>query len=160
MEQRLTIPMQKQFIERKKWNDMATAELRENKLADIAFMGLRSAIGVIFIVHGYSKIGNSGFEGWIGSMGIPPELGILIAIGEIVPGILLIIGVLSRISASVLSIIMVGAIFYVKKAESLTGDGSYEFDLILLAACLVIIVMGPGRVSLAYIAKKIPRVIH
>ena len=139
---------------------MATAEFRENKLADIAFMGLRSAIGVIFIVHGYSKIGNDGFVGWIGSMGIPPEMGIIIALGEVIPGILLIIGVLSRISASILSIIMVGAIFHVKKAEALTGDGAYELDLILLAACLVIIVMGPGRVSLSNAVKKIPRPIH
>ena len=139
---------------------MATAEFRENKLADIAFMGLRSAIGVIFIVHGFSKIGNEGFIGWIGSMGIPPEMGIIIAMGELIPGILLIIGVLSRISASILSVIMLGAIFHVKKAEALTGDGAYELDLILLAACLVIIVMGPGRVSLSNAVKKIPRPIH
>ena len=139
---------------------MATAEFRENKLADIAFMGLRSAIGVIFIVHGYGKIGNDGFIGWIGSMGIPPEMGIIIAMGELIPGILLIIGVLSRISASILSVIMLGAIFHVKKAEALTGDGAYELDLILLAACLVIIVMGPGRVSLSNAVKKIPRPIH
>lgn len=136
-----------------------SAEFKENKLGDIAFMGLRATIGVIFIVHGFSKIGNDGFLGWISSMGIPPEMGIVIAIGEIVPGILIIIGILSRISASVLSAIMVGAIFYVKGAESLTGDGSYEFDLILLAACLVVIVMGPGRVSLANII-RIPRPIH
>lgn len=139
---------------------MTDAAFRQNKLADIAFMGLRSAIGVIFIVHGYSKIGNDGFVGWIGSMGIPPEMGIIIALGEIVPGILLIIGVLSRISASILSVIMLGAIFHVKKAQSLTGDGAYELDLILLASCLVIIVMGPGRVSLSHIIKKIPRPIH
>lgn len=139
---------------------MASAEFSKNKLGDIAFMGLRSAIGVIFIVHGYSKIGNDGFIGWIGSMGIPPEMGIFIALGEVIPGILLIIGILSRISSAVLSAIMVGAIFYVKNAQTLTGEGAYELDLILLAACLVIIVMGPGRVSIAYAAKKIPRYIH
>ncbi len=139
---------------------MATAEFRENKLADIAFMGLRSAIGVIFILHGYSKIGNDGFIGWIGSMGIPPEMGIIIAIGELIPGILIIIGVLSRISASILSIIMLGAIFHVKGAASITGEGGVELDLILLASCLVVIVMGPGRVSLSHIVKKIPRPIH
>ena len=139
---------------------MATSELGGGKLADAAFMGLRSAIGVIFIVHGYSKFGNEGFTGWIGSMGIPPEMGVLIAVGETIPGILLIIGVLSRVSASVLSVIMVGAIFYVKKAEALTGDGAYELDLILLAACLVIVVMGPGRVSLSNAVKKIPRPLH
>ena len=139
---------------------MAEATFGSGKLADIAFMGLRSAIGVIFILHGYSKIGNDGFIGWIGSMGIPPEMGIIIAMGELIPGILLIIGVLSRISASILSIIMLGAIFHVKGAASITGEGGVELDLILLASCLVVIVMGPGRVSLSHIVKKIPRPIH
>lgn len=136
---------------------MAGAQLGANPLADIAFMGLRATVGVIFIVHGFSKFGNPGFAGWIGSMGIPPEMAVVIALGETVPGILLIIGVLSRISASIISIIMVGAIFYVKELAAFTGDRSYEFDLILLASCLVIIVMGPGRVSLSHIARKIPR---
>lgn len=139
---------------------MSEATFGSGKLADIAFMGLRSTIGVIFILHGYSKIGNDGFIGWIGSMGIPPEMGIIIAMGELIPGILIIIGVLSRISASILSIIMLGAIFHVKGAASITGEGGVELDLILLASCLVVIVMGPGRVSLAHIVKKIPRPIH
>ena len=59
-----------------------------------------------------------------------------------------------------LSIIMVVAIFHVKGAGSITGDGGFEFDLILLAASLVIIVAGPGRASLSHIVKKIPRPIH
>ena len=121
---------------------------------------MRITIGVIFIIHGYGKIGNEGFAGWLPSLGIPAELSMLIALAEIVPGILLIIGVLSRISASVIAIIMVGAIFHVKGAASIAGDGGVEFDLILLAASLVIIVAGPGRASLAHVLKKIPRAIH
>ena len=72
----------------------------------------------------------------------------------------MIVGVLTRISASLISIIMIGAIFYVKKAASLTGEGAYELDLILLAGSLVIIVAGPGRASLAHVIKKIPRFLH
>ena len=48
-------------------------------------------------------------------------------------------------SASLLSIVMLGAIFYVKQAGSLTGERGFEFDLILLASCLVVIVAGPGK---------------
>ena len=136
---------------------MAEATIQGKKLVDIVFWGLRAAIGVIFIAHGMSKF-NPGFAGFLtGPLGFPPEMQIPIALAELVPGILLIIGVLTRISASLLSIIMVGAIFYVKQASNLTGDGAYEFDLILLAACLVIIVAGPGRVSISHVAKKIPR---
>ena len=43
-----------------------------------------------------------------------------IALAEMVPGILLLIGIFTRMSASLLSIVMLGAIFYVKQAGSLT----------------------------------------
>ncbi len=139
---------------------MSGAKFSDNKLIDIAFLGMRAAIGVIFIVHGTGKF-NPGFVGFLtGPLGLPPEMQIPIALAETIPGILLIVGVLTRISASLLSIIMLGAIFYVKKAANLTGDGAYEFDLILLASCLVIIVAGPGRASIAHVIKKLPRPIH
>lgn len=136
---------------------MAEAKFREFILHDIAFWGLRAAVGIIFIVHGSGKF-NPSFVGFLtGPLGLPPEMQIPIALAELVPGILLIIGVLTRISASLLSIVMLGAIFYVKQASNLTGERGYEIDLILLASCLVIITAGPGRVSLAQLIKKIPR---
>lgn len=139
---------------------MAEAVFRANKLHDIAFWGLRAAIGVIFIVHGSGKFG-PGFVGFLtGPLGLPAELQFPIAIAETLGGILLIIGVISRISASVLAIIMLGAIFYVKGATNFTGEGAYEYDLLLLAGSLVIIVAGPGRVSISHIIKKLPRFLH
>ena len=122
-------------------------------------MGLRSAIGVIFIVHGISKF-NPGFAEFLPMMGLPVEMQIPIALAELVPGILLVVGVLSRLSASLLAIVMLGAIFHVKGAQSLTGDGGVELDLILLASSLVIMIVGPGRISLAHVIKKIPRCLH
>ena len=135
-------------------------ELSTSKLHDVAHMGMRATIGVIFIVHGFGKFGNPGFGGWISSMGIPAEMQIPIALAEFIPGIFLIFGIFTRISSSLLSIVMLGAIFLVKGASSLTGEGGYELDLILLAACLVIIVSGPGRISISHIIKKIPRVLQ
>ena len=137
-----------------------TSNLSSHGLHDAAQMGMRTAIGVIFIVHGFGKFGYPGFGGWISSMGIAAEMQIPIALAEFIPGVLLIICVLTRISASLISIVMLGAIFLVKGAASLTGEHGYEFDLILLAACLVVIVAGPGRVSLSYVLKKVPRVLQ
>ena len=137
-----------------------TVELSRSKLNDVAHMGMRATIGVIFIVHGFGKFGNPGFGGWISSMGIPAEMQIPIALAEFIPGIFLIFGIFTRISSSLLSIVMLGAIFLVKGASSLTGEGGYELDLILLAACLVIIVSGPGRISISHLIKKIPRVLQ
>jgi putative oxidoreductase len=135
---------------------LTDAKIREGKLHDITHFGIRAAIGVIFIVHGSGKF-DPGFVGFLNQIGIPAEMQVLLALAEFVPGILLIVGVLTRISASILSIIMLGAIFHVKRAASLTGQGGYEFDLLILAGVLFIIVAGPGRVSLSHIAKKIPR---
>ena len=137
-----------------------TSDLSTHGLHDAAQMGMRASVGVIFIVHGFSKFGNSGFGEWIVTLGIPSEMQVPIALAEFIPGILLIIGVLTRISASLISIVMLGAIFLVKGASSLTGDYGYELDLILLAACLVVIVAGPGRASLSYVLKKVPRVLQ
>ena len=136
------------------------ANLSQHKLHDIANMGMRAAIGVIFIVHGAGKF-NEGFIGFLtGGLGLPAEMQIPIALAEMVPGILLLIGVFTRLSASLISIVMLGAIFYVKQAGSLTGERGVEFDLILLAACLVVMIAGPGRISIAHVVKKLPRCLH
>ena len=136
------------------------ANLSQHKLHDIANMGMRAAIGVIFIVHGAGKF-NEGFVGFLtGGLGFPAEMQIPIALAEMIPGILLLIGVFTRMSASLLSIVMLGAIFYVKQAGSLTGERGFELDLILLASCLVVIVAGPGRVSVSHVIKKLPRWLH
>jgi len=138
---------------------LTTSEIKEKVLNDVVFMGLRSALGVIFIVHGIGKF-NPGFSNFLSNIGLPLEMQIPIALAELVPGILLIVGVFSRLSVSLLSIIMLGAIFHVKGAQSLTGDMGVELDLILLASSLVIMIAGPGRISLAHVIKKLPRCLH
>jgi len=135
---------------------MADAKIQDSRLHDITHFGLRAALAVIFIVNGSGKF-NPGFTGFLTNIGFPVEMQIPIALAELVSGILLLVGVLTRISASLLSIIALGAIFYVKKATNLTGEGGYQIDLIILAACLAIIAIGPGRVSISHLAKKIPR---
>lgn len=132
------------------------ASIREGKLHDITHFGIRLVVGTIFIVHGYGKF-NAGFVGFLSNIGLPAEMQIPIALAEFVGGILLIIGIFSRISSSWLSIIMMGAIFHVKGAASLTGERGFEIDLILLVANLSIIAIGPGRVSLSHAVKKMPR---
>ena len=135
------------------------AHLSQHKLHDVVNMGLRAAVGVIFNVHGSGKF-NPGFLGFMEMLGLPPEMQIPIALAETVPGILLLIGVFTRLSASLLSIVMLGAIFYVKQAGSLTGERGFELDLILLAACLVVMIAGPGRISISHVIKKLPRCLH
>jgi len=135
---------------------MAETVIRQSILHDVAHFGVRTTIGMIFIMHSLGKFG-PGFAENLPNMGLPAEMQFPIALAEFVPGVLLIIGGLTRISASLLSVVMLGAIFMVKGAQSLTGKGGVELDVLLLAGCLVIIVIGPGRISASYILKKVPR---
>lgn len=134
-----------------------SAETKESKLHDIVHLGLRASVGAIFIYHGLGKFNSEGFLQALTSWGLGPEIAIPVALAESVGGIMLIVGVLSRISAAILAVDMLGAIFVVKKLKSFSGQGGWEFDLILLAALLVIMIIGPGKVSIAHLVKKIPR---
>ncbi len=139
---------------------MATAELRGGILQDVVMMGLRAAVGVVFIVHGAGKF-NPGFAFALENWGIPAAMQVPVALGELVPGILLLIGVLTRFSSGLLTIYMLGAIFLVKGAQVFAGgDGATEFDIVLLAAAMAIALMGPGRISLVRVISRLPRFLH
>jgi len=52
---------------------------------------------------------------------------------------------------------MLGAIVYVKKARAFSGMGGVELELLSFIILLTIIVLGPGKISISHIVKKIPR---
>jgi putative oxidoreductase len=135
---------------------LAGAEIRQSKFHDISHFGLRLAIGTIFIVFGFAKF-DPGFATYLPQMGLPTEMRHLFALEEFVPGILIIAGVLTRISASVLSLVMLGVIFYIDKASQFIGPNGAEYPILLLAGSIVIITIGPGRISISHLIKKIPR---
>ena len=136
------------------------AKLSENKLHDLTHWGISASIGVIFIVHSLKKF-DPGWQEWLVNMGIPPELQLPIALAELIGGILLVVGVLTRISAAIFSIILLGAIFHIRWENGFfISQGGWEWDLVMLAVTLSIIIAGPGRVSISHVIKKIPRYLH
>lgn len=139
---------------------MAEAEIRGGILTDTVVLGLRLMLGASMIVHGLSKFGNPGFVGWMESFGVSPELAMLIAAGELVPGILLIPGIISRISASVIAVIMLAATVVVHGLESFAGDNGYELSLAMFAIAMFFAIAGPGRLSVAHAVRRLPRFIH
>ncbi|MDE1867308.1 MAG: DoxX family protein [Thaumarchaeota archaeon] len=135
---------------------MTGAEIRQSKFHDISHFGLRLVIGSIFIVGGFIKFDPS-FATYLPQMGLPVNMQYLFALQEFIPGVFIVAGVLTRISASVLSLVMLGVIFYIDKASQFIGPNGAELPVILLAASLVIITIGPGRISISHLVKKIPR---
>ena len=107
---------------------------------DFALLFLRIIIGAIFLHHGMDKIKHArgkylalGFAEMAGSIGM-------------------FTGLLAQPAAVGLAIVMLGAT-YMKKFRwhtpfvSNTSTG-YELDLMILASCLLILVMGAGAFSL------------
>lgn len=133
------------------------AKLGENKLHDLTHWGIRASIGAIFIVHSLKKFDPS-WQEWLIGIGLPPEMQLPIALAEFIGGILLVVGVLTRITGVVFSTILLGAIFHIRWENGFfVSQGGWEWDLVMLAAVLSIIAAGPGRVSIVHIVKKIPR---
>jgi len=133
------------------------ANLKENVLHDITHWGLRASIGVIFIVHSLKKFDPS-WQEWLTSIGMPPEMQLPIALAEFIGGVLLIAGVLTRITGSIFAVILLGAIFHIRWENGFfVSKGGWEWDLVMLAVVLAIIVAGPGRISISHLVKRIPR---
>lgn len=127
------------------------------RFAGLAPLLVRVILGVILTAHGWQKLtqmGPAGFGQVLGQMGVPlPGLmGFVVTFVELVGGILLIIGLLSRLAALLLTINLTVAILLVKVNVGLiapqgAGAGA-ELDLALIAGLLVILLAGPGKLSL------------
>ena len=131
--------------------------------SDNAALIARVFVGLVILPHGLQKLfgmfGGYGFsatlEFFSGSMGIPVPIGFLIIMGESVGAVFLIIGLLSRISAAGLLIIMIGAIFmghlqhgfFMNWFGNQQGEG-FEYHLLVIGLSLIVILNGGGRWSL------------
>ena len=110
---------------------------------------IRIIAGIAFILHGLPKFENlQGTQGFFASVGIPAELAIVIALLEVVGGILLIVGLVTRITAILFIIEMIGTILIVKAGNGFMGEGGYEVDLLLMFISISLVLSGPGRVSI------------
>ena len=133
------------------------AILKGNVLHDITQWGLRASIGAIFIVHSLKKFDPS-WQEWLISIGIPPEMQLPIALAELIGGILLVVGVLTRVTGAIFAVILLGAIFHIRWENGFfVSKGGWEWDLVMLAVVLAIIAAGPGRISISHLIRKIPR---
>lgn len=130
------------------------------RLAGLAPLLVRLIVGPIMAVHGFQKLtqmgpGTFGSQ-MLGGLGVPlPTLmGFVVTFVELGGGILLVLGLLSRLAALLLTINLSVAILLVKVNVGLiapegAGAGA-ELDLALIAGFLVILLAGPGKISLDY----------
>ena len=122
----------------------------------------RVFLGVVILPHGLQKLlglfGGYGFSAtveYFSSTGIPGLIGVLIVLAESFGALFLIAGLLSRISAAGIALIMLGAIvmvhsqfgFFMNWFGAQSGEG-FEYHLLALGLALVVIVKGGGKWAL------------
>ncbi|MBI2023298.1 DoxX family protein [Candidatus Giovannonibacteria bacterium] len=111
---------------------------------------LRLALAAVFLVHGYPKLfgGFSHAVHFFNSSGIKPAKFWVVVVGlaELLGGILLLAGFLVQPAAFILVANLLVAIWKVKfKAGFANG---WEFDLVLIAMLLSLLILGPGAYSI------------
>lgn len=128
-----------------------------HRFADLAPLFLRLGLGLVFVVHGWSKLtgGPSAFAGMLTGLGVgaPEVFAWLVTLAELVGGVLLLVGLLTRLATLPLIATMIGAIVLVKVDLGVIAPGGApmpgaELDIALLAGLLALLTFGPGRVSL------------
>lgn len=131
-------------------------ERRDAPSASVALglLLLRLVLAAVFIAHGVQKLWINDMpatqEGFIG-MGVPfPEVAaIVVAVVELGGGVLLGLGLGTRIVAALLAIDMIVALALVHLAAGFfAADGGYEFVLTLAVASIALVFTGPGRFAL------------
>ena len=131
---------------------------------DWALFLLRLGLGAVFIAHGGQKLfgwfGGHGLTATVAGFekaGIPMPLAYLVPITEFFGGLGLITGILARLSALGIGIVMLVAILKVHLAngffmnwERATGKGEgFEYHILALVIALAVLLSGPGRLAFA-----------
>lgn len=123
---------------------------------------LRVALGIVMLGHGLQKaFGWFGGFGWNGSMnyftdfvGLPSPLAAFIILIESLGSVLLIVGVAGRITAALVGIVIIGALFvdhlpngfFMNWFNTHKGEG-IEFDILFVAISVVLTINGSGKFS-------------
>ncbi len=124
---------------------------------------VRVVLGAVFFAHGAQKMfgwfGGRGLSATIGGfrqMNIPPAATTLAAFTECFGGLALIVGLLARPAALGLIVVMLVAIakvhgrngFFLNFAMTPGKGHGYEFNLVLIAMALSILIGGAGVLSI------------
>lgn len=126
------------------------------RAAPVAPLVLRLALGVVMTAHGIGKLQDGPAQAWGGffdTLGIPAPAAAawLVTVVELAGGLLLLVGLLTRVAALLLAIDMLGAILLVSMDLGLrtTAEGpGADLNIGLLGCALALVLTGPGRPSL------------
>jgi putative oxidoreductase len=116
---------------------------------------LRASLGLMYLTHGLVlkilTFGLAGTAGYFVSIGLPAWLGYATAIGETIGGVLLLLGVQTRLVALALSPALLGAIIWVHGRNGWVFSapgGGWEYPAFLLVVSVAVAALGSGAYAL------------
>ena len=127
---------------------------------DVTGLAIRAVFGPTLAYHGWQKLdrGAGQFADFVGSLevfgvGMPEAAGYLVLWGELAGGVLITLGLLTRLVALVWAVQFLMIPFVVKSQVGLIGTErtGFEIDLFIAAAAVVLLLVGPGRLSLDHV---------
>ena len=134
--------------------------MNEETKRDVGLLILRVSLGIVFIAHGFLKVFTFGIERaitvfeahtvWHINM-IPGWFALPAAAIEWVGGILLILGVKTRLITPFLGAVAFGAgAVHFENGWNYTSkpDGGWEYGIFLFLSCIVVYLVGPGKYTL------------
>ena len=113
---------------------------------------LRLGLAAVFIFHGSGKVhpDNGWGATWANKMPEPPTKPeqIAVAWGELIGGIALAAGFLTRLAALGIALIMAGAIYTTTGKNGFDSlQHGYEYNFLIIVICIALILMGGGTLA-------------
>jgi len=127
---------------------------------DAGKLVLRAALAILLLFHGISKLmGGIGFiTGMLAKAGLPPAVGYLVYIGEVVAPMLILLGIWTRAAALIVIINMIVALLLVHTGQfftlSQTGGWALELQGFYFASAIAVALLGAGRYSAGGVTGK------
>jgi putative oxidoreductase len=138
---------------------MASEKVRSFQSVGISI--LRIAVGVVFLMHGYQKFFDIGIGGITqgfthGGIPYPHVSAILASLAEFGGGILLILGLFTRLAAIPPAIVMIVAFATVhgKNGFFLGNPPGFEYVFTLFFALVALMLLGAGPIGLDRLIHK------
>jgi putative oxidoreductase len=67
---------------------------------------------------------------------------------EVLGGFAILIGILTRVTAGLVILEMIGIILHIKLSKGFVGG--FELELLIMSICISLLITGPGRISVEY----------
>jgi len=130
---------------------------------NVALLLLRIASAAAFLYHGgailFGWFDGPGPVAFASSHHWPVIIGYLVGLAQFAGGLAVLFGILTRLGAACIAIVMLGAIFTVHLPHGFNiGNGGAEYALTQLLIAMALILSGPGKYSLLSWGRKLAKI--